>query len=108
MANRHFAKVADVWKHLPLVEVLSIERPRRYWESHAGSAFYEIAEDDAERQVQRTHVHRGRSPPTGARPLSLSGAPALDVRTLGAVGVLSRITHAGGARARVDVLVRVL
>ena len=49
MANRHFAKVADVWKHLPLVEVLSIERPRRYWESHAGSAVYEMA-DDAERR----------------------------------------------------------
>lgn len=38
MANRHFAKLADVWKHLPLVEVLSIERPANYWESHAGHA----------------------------------------------------------------------
>lgn len=23
LANRHVAKVADVWKHLPLIEVLS-------------------------------------------------------------------------------------
>jgi 23S rRNA A2030 N6-methylase RlmJ len=49
MANRHFAKLADVWKHLPLVEVLSIEQPCRYWESHAGSAAYEMV-DDAERR----------------------------------------------------------
>jgi hypothetical protein len=34
MANRHFAKLADVWKQLPLVAVLSIVRPRHYWESH--------------------------------------------------------------------------
>lgn len=49
MANRHFAQLADVWKHLPLVEVISIERPNRYWESHAGSATYETL-DDAERR----------------------------------------------------------
>jgi 23S rRNA A2030 N6-methylase RlmJ len=49
VANRHFAKVADVWKHLPLAEVLSIDRPRSYWESHAGSATYEMI-DDAERR----------------------------------------------------------
>jgi len=42
MANRHFAKLADVWKHLPLVAVLSIERPRHYWESHAGNALYSM------------------------------------------------------------------
>ncbi len=42
MANRHFAKFADIWKHLPLVEVLTIERPEHYWESHAGSAFYPL------------------------------------------------------------------
>jgi Ribosomal RNA large subunit methyltransferase D, RlmJ len=49
MANRHFAKLADVWKHLPLAEVLAIDRPRHYWESHAGSAVYGMA-DDPERQ----------------------------------------------------------
>jgi hypothetical protein len=45
MANRHFARLADMWKHLVLVEVLSIERPSRYWESHAGSATYEMVDD---------------------------------------------------------------
>jgi hypothetical protein len=36
MANIHYAKIGDVWKHLPLAEVLSIERPGRYWEATSG------------------------------------------------------------------------
>src|SRR5919112_1983557 len=42
MANVHYAKIGDVWKHLPLAEVLSIEPPGRYWESHAGSSSYPL------------------------------------------------------------------
>jgi 23S rRNA (adenine2030-N6)-methyltransferase len=42
MANVHYAKIGDVWKHLPLAEVLRIERPTRYWESHAGSSTYPL------------------------------------------------------------------
>jgi hypothetical protein len=42
MANAHFAEIGDVWKHLPLAEVLAIERPDRYWETHAGSALYRL------------------------------------------------------------------
>jgi hypothetical protein len=49
VANRHFAKLGDVWKHLGLVQVLAIDRPARYWESHAGSAVYAMV-DDAERE----------------------------------------------------------
>ena len=49
MANRHFGKLADVWKHLPLVEILAIDSPLNYWESHAGSGAYAVA-DDAERR----------------------------------------------------------
>lgn len=42
MANRHFGRIGDVWKHLPLAEILLLERPRRYWETHAGSASYPL------------------------------------------------------------------
>jgi hypothetical protein len=42
MANLHFAEIGDVWKHLPLAQVLAIERPDRYWETHAGSALYPL------------------------------------------------------------------
>src|SRR5215217_5824416 len=42
MVNVHYAKIGDVWKHLPLAEVLRIERPGYYWESHAGSSTYPL------------------------------------------------------------------
>jgi 23S rRNA A2030 N6-methylase RlmJ len=42
MANVHYAKIGDVWKHLSLAEVLRIGCPRRYWESHAGSSSYPL------------------------------------------------------------------
>ncbi|HEY3560663.1 MAG TPA: 23S rRNA (adenine(2030)-N(6))-methyltransferase RlmJ [Kribbella sp.] len=49
MANHHFGKFADVWKHLVLNEVLADAKPKRYAETHAGSAAYPLA-DDTERQ----------------------------------------------------------
>ncbi len=55
MANRHFAKLADVWKHLPLAEILATDRPRQYWESHAGSGLYAMV-DDAERRYGAARV----------------------------------------------------
>lgn len=42
MANKHFANIGDVWKHLPLADILKIEQPARFWESHAGSAEYPL------------------------------------------------------------------
>ncbi|GAA1614321.1 MULTISPECIES: hypothetical protein [Kribbella] len=49
MANHHFGKFADIWKHLVLNEVLAAAKPKRYAETHAGSAAYPIV-DDAERR----------------------------------------------------------
>lgn len=49
MANRHFGKFADVWKHLVLGEVLVETSPARYAETHAGSAAYPMVHD-AERR----------------------------------------------------------
>jgi 23S rRNA (adenine2030-N6)-methyltransferase len=49
MANRHFGKLADVWKHLVLAEVLSVDRPRRLCDTHAGHACYQMT-TDAERR----------------------------------------------------------
>ena len=42
MANVHYAKIGDIWKHLPLSQILSIEQPNFYAESHAGSAQYPL------------------------------------------------------------------
>jgi len=49
VANRHFGKLSDVWKHAALAEVLERERPQRYAETHAGSGAYPIVHD-GERQ----------------------------------------------------------
>jgi 23S rRNA A2030 N6-methylase RlmJ len=49
MANRHFGKFADVWKHLVLDEVLENTKPARYAETHAGSGAYAMVHD-AERR----------------------------------------------------------
>jgi 23S rRNA A2030 N6-methylase RlmJ len=49
MANRHFGKLSDVWKHAALAEVLEGQPPEKYAETHAGSGAYPIMYD-AERQ----------------------------------------------------------
>ncbi|MGH2910544.1 MAG: hypothetical protein ACRDK8_14790 [Solirubrobacteraceae bacterium] len=49
MANRHFGKFADAWKHLALSEVITHEHPRRYAETDAGSATYPMVLDDERR-----------------------------------------------------------
>ena len=42
MANPFYGNIGDVWKHLALGAILTAERPRQYWESHAGSAGYPL------------------------------------------------------------------
>jgi 23S rRNA A2030 N6-methylase RlmJ len=49
MANRHFGKLSDVWKHAALAEVLEREPPLRCAETHAGSGAYPVLRD-GERQ----------------------------------------------------------
>lgn len=49
MANRHFANFGDVWKHLPLAEVLRLRPARQYWETHAGSARYQLTDSQTRR-----------------------------------------------------------
>ena len=46
MANRHFGKAGDVWKHLMLCEVLAALEPTHYAESHAGTGAYDLVYDD--------------------------------------------------------------
>lgn len=47
--NHHFGKLGDVWKHLPLAEILRSDPPCAYWETHAGSATYPLTENPARR-----------------------------------------------------------
>ena len=50
MANQLFANLGDVWKHLWLAGAVARLRPRRYVETHAGSALYGLV-DDVERAL---------------------------------------------------------
>ncbi|WP_255170197.1 hypothetical protein [Natrononativus amylolyticus] len=43
MTYTHYGEIGDVWKHLPLAEILAMEPPAAYWESHAASGLYELA-----------------------------------------------------------------
>jgi 23S rRNA A2030 N6-methylase RlmJ len=45
MANPHFGKIADVWKHAALAQVLQGEPPAWYAETHAGSGAYPVVHD---------------------------------------------------------------
>lgn len=50
MANEHhFGKLADVWKHAVLLEVLTRQPPLRYAETHAGAARYSLVPDGERR-----------------------------------------------------------
>ncbi|MEZ4709434.1 MAG: 23S rRNA (adenine(2030)-N(6))-methyltransferase RlmJ [Caldilineaceae bacterium] len=44
--NNHYGKLGDVWKHLPLAELLRTNPPRHYWETHAGSAVYPLTDGE--------------------------------------------------------------
>ncbi len=42
MADRHYGEIGNLWKHLPLAEILNIQKPKEYWETHSGSAQYPL------------------------------------------------------------------
>ncbi len=99
MANRHYAKIADVWKHLPLAELLAQERPARYLESHAGSALYPFTPSperdygvrwfldhaDASSAIAGSAYHQllTASPAQDGYPVSYPGSAMLAMRLLG-------------------------
>jgi 23S rRNA A2030 N6-methylase RlmJ len=93
MANRHFAKLGDVWKHLPLAEVLRLNPPQAYWETHAGSLFYPLSASSARLHGALRFLSRASSDPDllrssylealQAQPGMYPGSPALALRQLG-------------------------
>ncbi|HJO95655.1 MAG TPA: hypothetical protein QF753_19830 [Victivallales bacterium] len=45
MPYKHFGRIGDVWKHLPLGEILKIEKPNKYIETNSAFPKYKIKED---------------------------------------------------------------
>ena len=61
--NRYYGNIGDVWKHLVLAELLALEPPKRYWETHAGSASYPLTHSpDRDYGIYR-FLERGGSVP---------------------------------------------
>lgn len=57
MPYQHYGNIGDIWKHLPLCEILAIERPRIYVETNAAHATYRL-EGTPCQQYGVGHVYR--------------------------------------------------
>ena len=65
--NQHFGKLGDIWKHLPLAEILKIRPPLPYWETHAGSASYAMNKiSESAHGATRFLSHAPEDPDLGA------------------------------------------
>ena len=97
--NRYYGNIGDVWKHLVLAELLALEPPKHYWETHAGSASYPLTHSpDRDYGVYR-FIERADSVPElaesryatelrrlaadGVAPASFPGSALLAMRMLG-------------------------
>ena len=97
--NRYYANIGDVWKHLVLAELLALEPPEHYWETHAGSASYplthspdrdygvyrflECGDSVPELAESRYAVELRRLSEGGEAPKSYPGSALLTMRMLG-------------------------
>ncbi len=67
MAYRHFGRSGDIWKHLPLAQILHIERPATYIETNAAYATYQLEHTpELEYGVFRLMAHRTELPQIAA------------------------------------------
>src|ERR1035437_2699470 len=98
--NRYYGNIGDVWKHLVLAELLALEPPKHYWETHAGSASYPLTHSpDRDYGVYRFIERAGSVPELaesryaaelrrlaadGIAPASFPGSALLAMRMLGA------------------------
>lgn len=73
MPYRHYGNIGDVWKHLPLCEVLAIEQPTTYVETNAAYAAYTLTGTPRQRYgVGQLYAHSDRSEAiAGSRYLTL-------------------------------------
>ncbi len=120
--NHHFGEMGDVWKHLPLAEMLRVNPPLHYWETHAGSARYPLTASPTRRHGVLRFLELAPGDPElqgcaylGAlrlMPGYYPGSPALATQVLGRDGsyifcdidpesAAGLRTAAGGLEARV-------
>jgi 23S rRNA (adenine2030-N6)-methyltransferase len=100
MANVHYASIGDVWKHLTLAEILRIEHPLCYWETHSGSSSYPLTHSPERDYGAFAFLEQaGRSPGLegsaywrllarhrGGRAPTYPGSPLIAMELLGDIG----------------------
>lgn len=57
MSYRHFGRIGDIWKHIPLCEFLSIEQPNNYIETNSAYPHYQLT-GSFEQQYGILHVEK--------------------------------------------------
>ena len=91
--NKYFGDLGDVWKHLPLAEILRVNPPLHYWETHAGSASYPLTTSPPRLHGALRFLERAPGEPElqdcaylqalRAMPDVYPGSPMLAIRALG-------------------------
>lgn len=46
MPYKHAGEIGDVWKHIPLCDILMVEKPRRYFETNSAYSQYSITSNE--------------------------------------------------------------
>ncbi|MBR8836407.1 MAG: hypothetical protein DSM106950_20885 [Stigonema ocellatum SAG 48.90 = DSM 106950] len=57
MSYRHFGRIGDIWKHIPLCEFLAIEKPTRYIETNSAFPQYQLT-GSFEQQYGILHIEK--------------------------------------------------
>ncbi|NMG09846.1 hypothetical protein [Brasilonema sp. UFV-L1] len=57
MSYRHFGRIGDIWKHIPLCEFLAIEQPTSYIETNSAFPEYQLT-GTFEQQYGVLHVEK--------------------------------------------------
>jgi 23S rRNA (adenine2030-N6)-methyltransferase len=91
MANRHFGKLGDVWKHLILAEILQNNPPSQYWETHAGSAYYDLSRDSTRQHGVIQFIKRAGNFPQLSKCAYLKALQALPGKYPGSAALAMRI-----------------
>jgi hypothetical protein len=108
--NRHFARLGDAWKHPPLAELLRLNPPLQYWETHAGSAVHPLSESPDRLHGALRFLREAPAEPHLAdcaylqvlrqMPQAYPGSPMLAMLILSKAGAMRALRHRFQERSR--------
>ncbi|MGD0342803.1 MAG: hypothetical protein ABSA76_13955, partial [Bacteroidales bacterium] len=54
----HYGRIGDIWKHLPLCDVISIENPKVYIEANSAYSEYSLSQSDEQKYGIYTFIDK--------------------------------------------------